>query len=645
MSIQPIGWRFPPTGGGQEDGFNHSGMSHFLGDPFVSLARETIQNSLDARLDERQPVSVAFELSSLDFADIKGEGLLESLKQCLSTATEGGDFKATMAIKSAIDSLNGSVRCLRVSDRNTTGLDGKKWRALTKSQGESQKSEIEGAGGSHGIGKFAPFAVSDLRTVFYWTHYQDGSTAIEKFQGKSVLMSHKLGGDIVQGTGFYGVLEQCAELTEGIPDKFRNLDRNGSPVQGTSILVAGFQRVNDWRHRVARSVLENFFYAIGIQNLEVLIEPEDSGPELLEINSKTIGRYFTELLGGDESEYANEDGTAFARAQRYWELLDGSVEPVEKQDKDLGHCRLYIRVSDEMDMPNRVAFVRRTGMLITDQQKNLLRFPSHKSFAAVCVFEDPAGNELLRGMENPQHNQFEPDRLPDDRREKGRKALQRMNQWIREEIRKQAGPTEGARRTALGELNAYLPDISEEPFEESHGDAEKGQEERGFHGALTVTLKPVVRQNHPIPHESDEETGGSGSEEDGESGGGPTDENGGHGGTGGIGEGDGQGGVGSRHRGNNGRPLDISAVRILPADGSSRKYRVSFEAHSDSAAAILSFEEAGDTSTLPLAGVRGETPEALQEVKLIAGKRIYIDILSDVDLSGRAIRVSAREAK
>ena len=166
MTSDEIGWRFPPTGGGQEDGFNHSGISHFQGDPFVSLARETIQNSLDARIDPSTPVTVSFELSHLSPTKIGGAELEEAIRSCHLLATEDSDSKAMLALKNAMDALTSDVRCLRVSDRNTTGLDGKKWRALTKSQGESQKAE-PGAGGPHGIGKYAPFAVSDLRTVFY----------------------------------------------------------------------------------------------------------------------------------------------------------------------------------------------------------------------------------------------------------------------------------------------------------------------------------------------------------------------------------------------------------------------------------------------------------------------------------------------
>ena len=59
-----IGWRFPPTNGGQADGFNDPGIAHFNGLPLTSLARETIQNSLDARGTLGTPVHVPLSWST-----------------------------------------------------------------------------------------------------------------------------------------------------------------------------------------------------------------------------------------------------------------------------------------------------------------------------------------------------------------------------------------------------------------------------------------------------------------------------------------------------------------------------------------------------------------------------------------------------
>jgi hypothetical protein len=69
------------------------------------------------------------------------------------------------------------VRILEISDYNTCGLEGDdrkvggRWHSLVKSEGVPNPNAA--AGGSYGIGKMAPFACSDARTVLYSTKTQE----------------------------------------------------------------------------------------------------------------------------------------------------------------------------------------------------------------------------------------------------------------------------------------------------------------------------------------------------------------------------------------------------------------------------------------------------------------------------------------
>ena len=161
----------------------------------------------------------------------------------------------------------------------------------------------------------------------------------------------------------------------------------------------GFRETDDWRRRVAASAIGNFFYAIGTGWLTVTVEPDES-PELIEIDRGSLEKWFQHLTEDtDPEDPENTADDPLREAQIFWKLTRD--EPVaEKQDNELGHCRLWIHTAE--GLPSKVAFVRRTGMLITAQQLGLIRFHGYREFAALCVFEDPAGNELLRRMENPQ---------------------------------------------------------------------------------------------------------------------------------------------------------------------------------------------------------------------------------------------------
>jgi hypothetical protein len=71
--------------------------------------------------------------------------------------------------------------------------NGTAFYAFMKAKGQSKKAS-DTATGSFGIGKFAPYAVSRLRTVFVSTVYKDAEGVIQRLtQGKSILMSHRGG--------------------------------------------------------------------------------------------------------------------------------------------------------------------------------------------------------------------------------------------------------------------------------------------------------------------------------------------------------------------------------------------------------------------------------------------------------------------
>ena len=297
-----IGWKFPPLNGGQGDGFNNSGIATFQGNPLKNLAREVIQNSVDARKDSDKPVHVSFELRQIRNTNSFGKcDLHKHIESCIEEIEEDEE-KAINLFNCALKILTQDcLPFLCISDRNTTGLRDEEWRSLVKMQGRSKKRGA-GAGGSFGIGKYAPFTLSPLRTVCYWTCYRTADEFVEKFQGKAVLMSHKVEVDKqlteTQGTGFYGATEGCRELTGiDIPSEFRLFDRNQrDPIQGTALWIAGFQAPENWQSHVALSIVESYFYAIDQGLLSITVEPDlDSEVEKIIIDNQTLEWWFDYL--------------------------------------------------------------------------------------------------------------------------------------------------------------------------------------------------------------------------------------------------------------------------------------------------------------------------------------------------------------
>ena len=210
-------------------------------------------------------------------------------------------------------------------------------------------------------------------------------------------------------------------------------------------------------------------------------------------------------------------------------------------------------------------------MLVTARQMKLIQFSGFRDFAAVAVFTDPDGNELLRDMENPNHHQFEPDRVQTEQgKQRAKRALNRITNWIRSEIRTVAGPRDHSRTKMIDKLARYLPDLhSDDAFGE--GESGSANSEKRFEEGIEV-LEREVRRHRAVhlddqsldEHEGDGETGHEG--------GGRDDENNGIGGDGkGSGEGEGEGGSGGR--GGGATPIPIRDVRRLNGHRSSEPQR------------------------------------------------------------------------
>ena len=267
-----LSWFFPPTGGGEEIGFNNSELAHFeKDDPIKSLTREVLQNSLDAKQDNSKPVVVDFEiveLASKAFPNL--DGFKKILKSCQSMPKN--DDGARKFYENALKSLDSQhLKILKISDFNTTGLPPSKWVNLVKSSGISADKSPT-AGGSYGYGKAAPFASSSLRTLFYSSLDQDNNYLV---QGKSWLQTHIDDlGEKTQRMGFYGFHEKEMNPIDDlnlIKNKYQFYQREET---GLSIYVMGFSDLDDWYERIAYAVLQNFFPALDQGKLIVNIKPK-----------------------------------------------------------------------------------------------------------------------------------------------------------------------------------------------------------------------------------------------------------------------------------------------------------------------------------------------------------------------------------
>jgi hypothetical protein len=262
-----LNWHFGQSAA-EKHGPNDSITTTFKGDKYYSLAREVLQNSIDAVDDKTNPVKVTFSYFELKKSELESFwSLRNNLEACQNYFSSHENFKKFCeAGKSEFD--NGKIKCLKISDYNTSGLeysDGteSKFFGFMESVGVTNKSNA-GSGGSFGFGKGAYYAASTIRTIVVSSIYGDDS---QIFQGKARLTTHKDdNGELKDYTGLFG-LENGNPVTDSelIPTVFKREEK------GTDIIIMGFHDTEDWVKSLVKSVLNNFWLAIWEEKLIVTL--------------------------------------------------------------------------------------------------------------------------------------------------------------------------------------------------------------------------------------------------------------------------------------------------------------------------------------------------------------------------------------
>lgn len=426
-------WRFPSNDFGENKGINDSGVTMFRGTPLKSLAREICQNSLDAATGTK--TFVEFNMFEISSAQIPGKcDLLDAFKRCLSFWEGQKALTTKEFFLNAIDKISeDSCKFLRISDFNTTGLTGSReeqntdWVNLTKSSGASDKKGT--AGGSYGIGKFAPFACSDFSTVFYSTYDIHEERA---YQGVSRLVTFtREDNQNTQGTGYYGNERNTPVYEEiDLDPCFKRNDKD----YGTDIYIAGYKYGGEnWQKDIIVSVLDGFLGAIWHEKLEV----------------KVGDVYISKAKLNNIMDLYRDDLTTYT--DKYYEVLISSDTIWYKEDfLGMGELELGLLLGNQ-DSPNRISMIRQTGMKIMDKD----RLPGHIPFTGIMFINGKEINERLRLIENPEHTRWEPERSKNPIRE--RQLLKSFNEFIKAKLEEAISSGAGESIDAVG-VGVFIPD-------------------------------------------------------------------------------------------------------------------------------------------------------------------------------------------
>ena len=366
------------------------------------------------KLSKALPLSLwrenkAFEIDPRQIPDYTN--LEDALKRALDFWSQQQSDKAKTFFKKALEVIHKpAITCLRISDFNTSGLVGSReeynspWCNLTKSSGASDKSGSNG--GSFGIGKFAPYACSALRTVFYSTIDKDDVCAS---QGVSRLTSFKnKKNEITQGTGFYGNDKNSPMYKQYSLDPAYSRNAENS---GTDIYITAFTGDKGWQHQMVASVLDGFLYAIY------------NGTLVVDVDGIIISKDTLADLMISHKEYFNEHADEYYQALTDEKLARTFIKELTDDPEVIG--KLTLRLIIMPSFSRRVAMIRQTGMKIKDKGNINGLIP----FAGTLFIEGDAINSYLRSLENPQHIEWEVERA--ENKSKANRLLKTLLHFIK----------------------------------------------------------------------------------------------------------------------------------------------------------------------------------------------------------------------
>jgi hypothetical protein len=434
------------------EGLAYAGFETFRGSPYTSCARETGQNSRDAAAGDA-PVQVAFNLREIARADIPfADQLQHAIECCLKAPRDAKTKEHLERARAQVSAPN--IKVLEIADLNTTGLTGpvedenSVFAALVKGDGVTNKSDPTSAG-SYGIGKNAAYAVSDLQTVIYSTCYKAEDNPDQTCfaaQGRLRLISHVDDGQKLSAEGYWGnenfaPITSAAEVPAWVArDKV-----------GTSIFSVGFREQDRWADRMRLSLATNFFLAIARNEIEFAVDG-------IKLNQPSIDS----ILESDalaEIADASDETASLERAKRLMQCIrsDAATRPTITVP-GLGDFTLHLLIAEGMP---REIHILRNGIYICDNFAKfglpMRAFRGTKEYIAVLEpARTPAGkkpSQLLKQLENPAHDAFEPERIVDTAAQKAaRQQIKSLINKVRDII-KAAAKMEELDHSQLDELS------------------------------------------------------------------------------------------------------------------------------------------------------------------------------------------------
>ena len=436
-------WQFSVIPCIEESTFNKI-LERFYNFGISGLVRENIQNSLDGKLPgSNEPVIVTIKTGSVNKNDIPG---LDEIKERIKSLKGQNNYtKETIEhMKKKMD--DEIINYISFEDFNTKGLtganngqsDNKKdtWSIYAYNKGvhteEDDENLEKSRGGSHGIGKIASNAASDLYMMYFANCDEQGN---KHLGGTVQLIEHKFKDKHYRSTGYFTDVKNMGDnKTKFYPfeNKFHEIFEKNT--RGLKIIIPFLREQFNNEKEIITSVCDSFFIAIMENKLQVIVNDKT-------INKDTIKNYIK-----NENYYEqNIEDLKKEFTPLYFDTYtdENPVELLIPDKKDDYKFKLYFKY-DTSIATGRVGIIRTIGMKIEDKKvKNNVKKP----FNAILIPQSIKEDAFLKSLENESHTELSYEHIKDQKLQSNAKKFinnisNKMAKVIEEAIKKN-NPTDG----------------------------------------------------------------------------------------------------------------------------------------------------------------------------------------------------------
>ena len=440
-------WKFSSIPGIEESTFNKV-LEKFYDLGISGLVRENVQNSLDGKLPgSNEPVIVTIKTGKINKEFIPG---LEDIKERIS-CLQGRNSYTKETVEHMQNKMNAEeVDYISFEDSNTKGLTGAKngqsdskkdtWGIYAYNKGvhsEEEDAAVEKSrGGSHGIGKIASNAASELHMMYFANCDAEGN---KHLGGTVQLIEHKYKDNYYRSTGYFTDIKHIDQnKTKFYPYENTFNEVFEKNTRGLKIIIPFLREQFNNEVDIIKSICDSFFIAILENKLEVIVNDKS-------INSKTIKKYIEnkKYYVQDVAEMKEEFTPLYLSTYMKKKPMQITIEDI----KEKYNFNLYFNY-DESIPKGRVAIIRTIGMKIEDKKVNN---NVNKPFNAILIPDSTKEDAFLKSLENESHTQLSFEHIKDQKLQKNAKRFinnisKVMAKIIEDEIKK-SNPTDGVMNT------------------------------------------------------------------------------------------------------------------------------------------------------------------------------------------------------